>query len=189
MTAWITCGLPYINQEFVDDDKLPPPPDVSEQERSEFGVSVRDIENRHGEDKFIALDNLLLKVDWFKLTKAKIRKEEVRLATENGMTPVLRATRQILKIMNWRDSLPEYKAWVEARKAEYDRLDALNDAKGFVGQGLNKPGTQIDVNGKLYLIGNINPILGVCDDCVAFRSEDIVTRYRVLITTEALEAT
>lgn len=81
MTDWITCGLPYSNQEFVDDDKLPPPPDVSGQEMAEFGVSVRDIENRHGEDKFIALDNLLLKVDWFKLTKAKIRKEEVRLAT------------------------------------------------------------------------------------------------------------
>lgn len=51
----------------------------------------------------------------------------------------------------------------------------------FCGQRLNVPGTQIEVEGEVYLIGDINPNRGVCDDCTEFRSSAIVTRYRVLI--------
>ena len=46
------------------------------------------------------------------------------------------------------------------------------------------PGTQVEVDGKCYLIGDINPNKGTCDDCVAFDSEAIVTRYRVLLPPE-----
>lgn len=56
------------------------------------------------------------------------------------------------------------------------------DAESFVSYGLNIPGTQIELeNGDLYLIGDINDLGGVCDDCRVFERNAIVTRYRVVI--------
>ena len=56
---------------------------------------------------------------------------------------------------------------------------------------LNKPGTQIRVQDfyslnkeDVYLIGDINVLAGVCDDCEAFRDNQTVLRYRILITEE-----
>lgn len=52
----------------------------------------------------------------------------------------------------------------------------------FCQRKLNQPGTEIELeNGEKYIIGNINKVAGVCDDCVAFEREDIVKRYRALI--------
>lgn len=55
------------------------------------------------------------------------------------------------------------------------------DEDTFCQRGLNLPGTQIEVGGDHYLIGDINGLGGVCDDCCEVHSSDIVTRYRVLL--------
>lgn len=49
----------------------------------------------------------------------------------------------------------------------------------FCGRGLNNPGTIVEVDGKMHLIGTINELGGVCDDCVGFDGDSIVTRYKV----------
>lgn len=52
----------------------------------------------------------------------------------------------------------------------------------FRADGLAKPGIQIHVeSGKDYLIGDINELCGICDDCTAFFGTKIVEYYRKLI--------
>lgn len=43
---------------------------------------------------------------------------------------------------------------------------------------LAKVGTLVEINNKIYLIGDINELGGVCDDCMDFDKIDIVTRYK-----------
>lgn len=63
----------------------------------------------------------------------------------------------------------------------WDPDTVCTEKDSFCKLGLNKPGTIIKVKGgKNYLLGDINCIGGVCDDCVAFGKEMIVKRYMVL---------
>ena len=76
----------------------------------------------------------------------------------------------------------------------------------FCNKGLAKPGTLVEVKvkdpyftrpkgkkgkkveppavKKQFLIGNINTVGGVCDDCVAFDGKSVVTKYKVLVQQE-----
>lgn len=48
-------------------------------------------------------------------------------------------------------------------------------------RGLNKPGTLIKTKeGKIYLIGDINPLKGICDCCVEFDKHQVITHYAVI---------
>jgi len=182
MTPWITCNLPWSNTGFVTDDRLPPPPDLSAQEKAQFGVAQAEI---HDAAAFERLGVLLLPAMYLK-RKSRVRAAEERLAKKAGMSQVLVNMRLCQNIEMWRRELPEYKAYLAVRSAEFDRLQAGDDALTFKGQGLAVPGTQVEVDGKAYLIGNINPNRGLCDDCTAFDSDAIVTRHRVLCSPEEL---
>lgn len=71
--------------------------------------------------------------------------------------------------------------------AHSEACEAARLAGSFAGLGLVRPGVQIEMaDGKQYLIGDINRLRGVCDDCTAFEPEDIVVRYRVLVAAEDL---
>lgn len=58
----------------------------------------------------------------------------------------------------------------------------LEQEDSLTSLGLNKPGTLIKIKGakKVYLIGDINPLRGVCDDCTEFKKETIVESYKIL---------
>lgn len=58
----------------------------------------------------------------------------------------------------------------------YKRVDS------FTARHLNVPGTVIRVSGGQgeYLIGDINPLAGVCDDCTEFTPDKIVLAYKVI---------
>ena len=82
------------------------------------------------------------------------------------------------KIKDWRQAHP---AWVSYR-ARYDALREEENQKTFRGRGLAKPGTLVEMeDGTRHLIGGVNTLGGICDDCTAFTGEDIVVRYAVLI--------
>jgi len=67
----------------------------------------------------------------------------------------------------------------------YAWAPGMKEGDSFSKRDLNKPGTLIELkNGKQYLIGDINVMRGVCDDCVAFESSTIVKRYKVLTDVE-----
>jgi hypothetical protein len=72
--------------------------------------------------------------------------------------------------------------------AEWLAHAELEEATTFIGRRLAKPGIEVEVKHDKglhrYLIGDINKVGGVCDDCMAFEPSDIVTRYRVLIEQE-----
>ncbi|MHB0965535.1 MAG: hypothetical protein ACYC36_03685 [Bellilinea sp.] len=52
--------------------------------------------------------------------------------------------------------------------------------KEFDERGLSAPGTLIDTEHGEFLIGDINPNRGVCDDCVEFGEHTIVKRYKIV---------
>lgn len=176
---WIECGLPYSTSCAVDFDLLPKPLDTSEKERAKFGTSIKDIESSYSED-FATLGRIFLRASFSK-NPSTARKEKEQLASRARLTDAWHALNKKLKIDQWRSTLPEHKAWVINYHAEYTKQLEVLLGKSFKGQGLDKPGTQIEVEGKLYLIGDINTNRGTCDDCSAFDPEAIVTRYRVLV--------
>ena len=60
-------------------------------------------------------------------------------------------------------------------KKDWSQLDS------FCKRGLNQPGTLIKMkNGDQYLIGDINELRGVCDDCTAFEKDNIVVGYKII---------
>jgi len=65
--------------------------------------------------------------------------------------------------------------------AKWDEHYAQEQKVTFLGRKLAKPGVEVEVGSKRYLIGDINRNGGVCDDCMAFEPTAVVTRYRVLI--------
>ena len=83
------------------------------------------------------------------------------------------------KVEAWVKEQPEHKTYVEDLK-KHNEMDKL---KSFCGRGLNKVGTMIEIvdNGmdKKLLIGDVNALGGVCDDCMGFDREVIVLRYKV----------
>ena len=66
--------------------------------------------------------------------------------------------------------------WIEYGKT-WDRFSIA---------GLSKPGTLVDIKpskhwtGGYFLIGHINVMSGVCDDCMDFEGHAIVLRYAVV---------
>lgn len=69
--------------------------------------------------------------------------------------------------------------WIEINLPFWDCKE--NDS--FSGRGLNMPGVLIRMkDGAEYLIGHINELRGVCDDCTEFGSDAIVAAYQVVWT-------
>lgn len=66
-------------------------------------------------------------------------------------------------------------------KAGYDHVnDQAVEKDSFTKRGLNKPGTLIEMeDGTRYLIGDINPLGGECDDC-PIDKRTIIKRYKVV---------
>lgn len=61
--------------------------------------------------------------------------------------------------------------------------------EGYPNKDRSVPGVQIEMaDGTRYLIGDINQLRGVCDDCNAFDRDEVVARYRYLLTEEDLGA-
>ena len=59
----------------------------------------------------------------------------------------------------------------------------LVELDSFAKRGLNNPGVLVRMqDGSEYLIGDINKIRGVCDDCTEFSEEAIVSAYLVVWT-------
>lgn len=53
----------------------------------------------------------------------------------------------------------------------------------FQSEGLARPGTLIETDDGTYLIGHINEVAGICDDCTELGrySKTIITRYAVVV--------
>lgn len=65
--------------------------------------------------------------------------------------------------------------WIEINLPYWDV-----DKDSFKERGLAQPGTLIDTEKGVFLIGHINPNRGICDDCTEFDNETIVKRYKIV---------
>jgi hypothetical protein len=61
--------------------------------------------------------------------------------------------------------------------------------RDFKNEKLNEPGVQVETeSGNTYLLGEVNMMGGCCDDCPDLCSNDIIVRYRRLLSVEELES-
>lgn len=194
MSDWIEINLPFAE---LDASGYPEFPDTSEEERRLFGATceealdkvnfdlVCDI-NGEVEDEINAQQGVASEEQTLSEREARhdLRYKMVQERLFRDYPEVAQADLQRTLIESWRDSHPLWEAW----RIERDRLAEEGFLRTFVGQGLNRPGVQIELDdGKRYLIGDINLNSGVCDDCTPFEGDAVIKRYRVLLTPEDLE--
>ena len=82
------------------------------------------------------------------------------------------------------------KNWIEINlpygpiyeSSSFEELDSFSKRE------LNKPGSLIKMeDGEYFLIGDINKLSGICDDCTEFSKNSIVVSYKVLLTKDDLK--
>lgn len=197
MTDWIEINLPWKDSGSTEDwNNRPLPPDASDQVRELFGYSLDeltalidfDLKQQLADDLDLDTEpsGEILPDDWSEEAEAAAEEEKCRIfrAEYQKRHPEQWALdEKRIAIVNWLSSRPPDPSHVAAMDAWQARIDSMS----FTGRGLAVPGTQIEMaDGERHLIGEINQNGGVCDDCMAFGAEDIIVRYRVLLTTEQL---
>lgn len=152
--AWIKCNLPWTYHN--DLSNLPEPPKFDKQIKKLFGKTINEVYKE------------LPKADYTNPSK------EYKAASRK-----YRAFAH--KVQAWVKEQPESKAYNEAMK----RIDEEDAKKSFCGRGLNKPGTMIEISDeedkRQLLIGDVNCLGGVCDDCMGFSKDVIVLRYSPVV--------
>lgn len=132
----------------------PPYPDISQKEKEKFGFTY---DNAEKTANIYFNKNLKHSDTWIKFL------EEFEL---------------------WEKGLPELEEYRNQIR-KWDKKQEVKRKKSFCGQGLNKAGIIIELeDGTIHLIGTINELRGVCDDCTAFESNVKVKRYAVLVDFE-----
>ena len=88
------------------------------------------------------------------------------------------------------ESIPEVILWNQECDKVRDKEKEEEAKICFAHSPLNRPGVLIEVQSEnsisRYLIGDINHLAGVCDDCTAFDDNAIVLRAQTLIPEEGL---
>lgn len=205
MADWIEINIPFSE----DTSSFPPEreyPDLSGRAKKELGFTEKDIGKVY---------NLFAKLPEKEYAQHIARKEHAETAlqielgecSEQFFNTKLRDKlanskyKSLRALVDWGSKCDIYDAWDKVQpenikadeeyKLSYKAWKEKEDLKSFCGRGLNIPGTLIEVsnNGNIskYLLGDVNVLGGVCDDCPAFSKEIIVTRYKVLCTTTTKE--
>ena len=60
------------------------------------------------------------------------------------------------------------------------KRNSLDHKDSFTERGLAQAGVLIDTKEGIFLLGHINQLGGVCDDCKVFEPETIVRKYKVV---------
>jgi len=191
MSTWIDIDLPYSDTGvFLHPGQEPP--DLDAEERSRFGTTRDALWDKHL-SKILEIQELETLTFYDKALELGVPEEDMddtvakMLAEWLDDHPDYREAQKAQELRgiswDWQAQHPKTIAYREAH-AKALKEDAL---KTFTGQGLAKPGVQVEMaGGETYLIGDVNPLGGVCDDCAAFDSTDIVVRYRVLVPSDKL---
>lgn len=163
MNKWIKCGLPWTF--YGDYEDSPRPPSLKKEEKNEFGKST--------EQAYKELVKMLGGAKY-----ATPEYEEVVNTKEYKAAQ--RAYKKFCdKVREWMKDHPLWLTYQAQIKTYSDNMDK----KSFCGRKLNMPGTSIEVlvgkELKQYLIGDINSLGGVCDDCMGFDKNTIVVRYKL----------
>lgn len=185
MVNWIDINLPWRDDFYSEDG--PKMPDLQEREREVFGISLKESEetNQHHFEAYSELLDKLralqVEVGFDFSPGSECNRIEEEFWSEHGRDECVLIKKMHLvleeKIIPWSNEQPEWKAYSKA----VDEYSAKQKLNSFTGRGLNKPGTIIEMaDGSIELIGTINDIAGICNDCVRFEREEVVVRYAVV---------
>jgi hypothetical protein len=133
----------------------------------------------------------------------KLSYEDIERMLDESDDPRMIAYRKIVSQKNEIDefekTIPEVIAWHNACDRIREKERELQAKKCFMDSPLNKSGVLIkiqdsetDEDGKpipprQYIIGDINHLAGVCDDCTAFNEDAIVLAAMILISDDDLK--
>lgn len=197
MNNWIKINLPYSVHEYFGGVDLEYP-NLEKRAKKELGFGYKDVDklqkqvfsDRIGHDTgstiMYKIDNELYQkydADSVELQTARVAKF---LKSKNKNVQLTGAwLNKKYQYDQWMNNQPEVIGYHQEFKKKKDLFDKELAKKSFSGLDLDKPGTLIEVEfeGKInqYLIGHINPLAGVCDDCCGFdKTTTIVKRYKIV---------
>jgi len=210
MSEWIEINLPFYVDSVSLDTKLPKHPNLKRKAKKQLGMTLEENEKTllTGDEDFWCNGKI------WKEFEEKDNKIKTKLHKKNLNYEIFKAERWkqledlakkdevvniVVKFLSFKK---KYEEWLNEQPEiikydeEYERIIAEEKDRtskmSFVGMGLNKAGTLIEVESgdetSQYLIGDINKLQGVCDDCMAFDANAIVKRYKIVWIPE-LEAT
>lgn len=149
---WIECNLPFEYYSDSDDPNYPEYPDLSDKEVKKYGATYQEMMDKLFHPAFKD----------FKIVDDDLYKQWQEFSNEH---------------YKWSQELPEVKEY----QSKINKLQKEEKQKSFCGKDLNKPGTLIELeNGDIHLIGSINTVAGICNDCVEFGRDIIIKRYAII---------
>lgn len=193
--SWIEINLPYSYIAKYDYSSEPEEPNLDERAKIELGFTQKDVNALHDQLPSYSSNDKRIVARAKKMDEIneEIRSENLShkdrvaklKASSNKDVNKLGLYVERNKLLDWYDKQPEQIAHNTMINEAHAAHEAAANKLSFSGRDLANPGTLIEVmNGdkiEQYLIGDINPICGVCDDCKAF---DVYTttvlRYKVL---------
>ena len=158
---WIDCNLPWALPGFGPHITSPKEPDLSTRERTELGMSISDSSARIPAGMHI------------EYISAKDR--------DNPKFAIIQEHQKFVKRYHvWLEAQPEWQAYKEALQQRNREQEDLKQ-ESFTARKLNKPGTLVETaDGQVVLIGHMNALGGVCDDCRDITDATVIKRYAVL---------
>lgn len=193
MNKWIKLNLPYSLYKSYNSKRLSYPY-LAGRAAKELGFTRKDLDKLYDKLSFESIRDILEKIDGRLDKKYVSQSDEWRQAR---IVQFLKSENKNVKLFgnyleksyqyeNWKDKQPEIIVYHKKYDKQYRAHKEEVAKKSFSGLKLDRPGTLIEIEVKKktsqYLIGHINPLAGVCDDCCQFDKETaIVKRYKVLI--------
>lgn len=197
MSEWIEINLPWTTSilSAMDRPDYPEMPDLDRRVKEVFGTTTSEewgkitrkdhsrYETSTGSGATAHLQLMKKMGDEYDTISQEAFSRKLEETGIPAVLKVLSYHKLRRRIEDWYKDQPEVIAWEAAKQ----RWQEEQHQKSFTGRGLNKPGTLVEVfDGdvtKQFLIGDINTLAGVCDDCTAFDGYTvIVKRYKVVWT-------
>lgn len=185
---WIECNLPWSNPKsaFADyfdsiEDSFPRE-EVDILTKKEFGVTLFELEQEAAKIPLAAIVRLHRLEEEYDMSKSL--EELMKLTKDQEVIKYLKIRILSEKIEDWESNL-------DICKEYYDKLDSILDKKNeepadpVSFSSIAKPGMLIELeSGKQMLIGHINEVGGICEDCMGINKSDVIKRYAVILKFE-----
>lgn len=202
MNEWIELNLPWYVRDYQARVGKPYP-DLNERAKKELGETKEEVAARTIEvlprdpSKFMHMPE----IDHFNDARAEIRKnlEDEGWGAEGFEKEINRRLVNlndaiVNNVFEYRAFSDKYNAWYDGQPEVlevirhnieiYKRVELEESTKSFCGMKLNKAGTLIEFeeDGIAFqqLIGDLNEIGGVCDDCMGVRADTLIKRYKIV---------
>ncbi len=179
-SEWIEVNLPWDFSSSFEDE--PPMPNLSVKEKEHFGVAFDELREKLQidalEEEFESYaEHIMVSEGIQPYSQQSYSSRNSSRVEFEKLNPALIEYRNKCEERDvWEKSQPEFLAWKEELAAFREKEKEMS----FVGRGLAKPGTLVELSdGKIELLGTMNCIGGGCDHCSLVSRETIIKRYKI----------